>query len=486
MLGYSNFIYRLQRLLSISMRLPFKRIGEPPESAGGDRDGNQRKSPSSYSLSLKQLLLWVGPALMVSIAYMDPGNYGTDLAAGAGYKYTLLWAGWLASGMAMLLQYLSGKLGIASGHHVAELVRQSLGGRRRYVIPYWLAAEAAAAATDLAEYLGTVLGLNILFGIPLIYCAIFGALDVIILLTMMTRRFRLIEQYFAILISILVLGIFYDMFVIGHFDLAQVAYASLVPFAPDNTSLFIAVGMIGATVMPHALFVHSWLSKNKMDLLGTPINGDRAQAASVKEMSNKAPDEPHRAYSEVQKRSTNRLHRNETVIALTIAGVVNAGILLVAIPLYQGNGVNVNLTVQTFVAEMSQIYGPLIGILFALTLLASGLSSSALGTIAGQVIMEGLIGKRLNIWARRIITRAVNVFPTTAAILLGLSPLVLLIYSQVILSLMIPLPMIPLVYYTSKKKFMGELVNKKLTVAFAVATVALILAFNTLLLTTLV
>ncbi|MDE1852245.1 MAG: Nramp family divalent metal transporter [Thaumarchaeota archaeon] len=461
------------------MRLPFRRSLAPRLEEQRDQSG----SPGSLSLSFKQFLLWVGPALMVSIAYMDPGNYGTDLAAGAGYTYALLWAGWLASGMAMLLQYLSGKLGIASGYHLAELVKGSFGGKKRYTIPYWLAAEAAAAATDLAEYLGTVLGLNILFGIPLIYCAVFGALDVIILLTMMTRRFHLIEQYFAILISILVIGIFYDLLVIGHFDLAQVAYGSVVPQAPDSTALFIAVGMIGATVMPHALFVHSWLSKNKMDLLGTPVNG--AKAPSIKDMPNKT-DEIHHTYTREQKHRTNRLHRNETIIALTIAGVVNAGILLVAIPLYQGNGVNVSLTVQTFVAGMSQIYGPAIGVLFALTLLASGLSSSALGTIAGQVIMEGLIGKRLNIWIRRIITRAVNVFPTTIAILLGLSPLVLLIYSQVILSLMIPLPMIPLVYYTSKEKFMGELVNGKFTIALALVTVAMILSFNGLLLTTIV
>jgi manganese transport protein len=483
------------------MRRPFTRVREPSEFPEGEQDckpkmtrleegtsegqvGHPTKKLSgSFPLPLKQFLLWAGPALMVSIAYMDPGNYGTDIAAGAGYRYALLWAGWLASGMAMLLQYLSGKLGIASGRHVAELVRTSLGGKKRYVIPYWLAAEAAAAATDLAEYLGTVLGLNILFGIPLIYCAIFGALDVIVLLTMMTRKFRLIEQYFAVLISILVIGIFYDLLVIGHFDLGQIAYGSVVPLTPDSTALFIAVGMIGATVMPHALFVHSWLSKNKMDLLGTPINGNKA--ASISEMPIQT-GEVHVAYSREQKQGTNRLHRNETIIALTIAGVVNAGILLVAIPLFQGNGVNVNLTVQGFVAGMSAIYGPLIGILFALTLLASGLSSSALGTIAGQVIMEGLIGKHLNIWIRRIITRAVNVFPTTVAILLGLSPLVLLVYSQVILSLMIPLPMIPLVYYTSKKKFMGDLVNKRFTIALALVTVALILSFNGLLLTTLI
>jgi manganese transport protein len=464
------------------MRLPFKRTLAPPEEVPQEEQVGKAKSQRP----LWQFLRWVGPALMVSIAYMDPGNYGTDIAAGAGYKYDLLWAGWLASGMAMLLQYLSGKLGIASSHHLAELVRESLGGKRRYVIPYWLAAEAASAATDLAEYLGTVLGLNILFGIPLIDCAIFGALDVLILMTMMTRRFRLIEQYFAILISILVIGIFYDLLVIGHFDFGQIAFGSVVPLTPDNTALFIAVGMIGATVMPHALFVHSWLSKNKMDLLGTPIVAGKGKAASIKDMTAKATEANHQPHSLEQKHGTNKLHRNETVMALTIAGVVNAGILLVAIPLFQGTGVNVNLTVNGFVAGMSQIYGPAIGILFALTLLASGLSSSALGTIAGQVIMEGLIGKRWNIWIRRLITRFVNVFPTTIAILLGLSPLVLLVYSQVILSLMIPLPMIPLVYYTSKRKFMGELVNRRLTIVLAVGTVALILFFNGLLLTTLI
>jgi manganese transport protein len=418
---------------------------------------------------------------MVSIAYMDPGNYGTDILGGSGYRYSLLWAGWLASGMAMLLQYLSGKLGIASGYSLPELIRTSFKGKKRYVLPYWLAAEAAVAATDLAEYLGTVLGLNILFGIPLLYASIFGALDVILLLMMMNRRFRLIEQYFALLISILVVGIFYNLFVVRP-DLAQAAYGSVVPIAPDNNALFIAVGMIGATVMPHALFVHSWLTKNKMDLLGQRLNG--GPTPSVME-SLRHPDEVHHAHSLTEKLRINGLHRKETILALTIAGFVNAGILLVATPLFQGMGVNVNLTVTSFVVGLGQVYGPLVAVLFALTLLASGLSSSALGTIAGQVIMEGLIGKRWNVWARRIITRCVNVFPTTAAILLGLSPLVLLVYSQVILSLMIPLPMIPLVYYTSKKEHMGTLVNRRATVVLSLVTVGLILAFNFYLLTAL-
>jgi manganese transport protein len=416
---------------------------------------------------------------MVSIAYMDPGNYGTDITAGAGYRYDLLWAGWLASAMAMLLQYLSGKLGIASGYSLPELVRKSFAGKRRYVIPYWLASEAAAAATDLAEYLGTVLGLNILFGIPLIYAAIFGALDVIILLTMMTRRFRLIEQYFALLISILVIGIFYDMAIVGHFDFGQIVYGSVAPLAPDSYAVLVVVGMIGATVMPHALFVHSWLSKNKMDLLGSKMNGESKSDLTGSTLENRV------EHATEYRQRTRKLHRNETILALSAAGVVNAGIVLVATPLFKGMGVNINLTVSSFVTDMSHIYGPLIGVLFALTLLASGLSSSALGTIAGQVIMEGLIGKRWNIWARRIITRIINVFPTTAAILLGLPLFSLLVYSQVILSLMIPLPMIPLVYYTSKRKFMGSLINNRVTIILSLVTVGMILFFNAYLLTTL-
>jgi manganese transport protein len=411
---------------------------------------------------------------MVSIAYMDPGNYGTDIAAGAGFKYDLLWAAWLAGGMAMLLQYLSGKLGIVSGYSLPELVRMSL-VKRRYVIPYWLAAEAAAAATDLAEYLGTVLGLNLLFGVPLLYASIFGALDVILLLAMMGKRFRLIEQYFALLISVLVFGILYNLAVVKP-DLTQTAYHSVVPLASTNAAVLIVVGMIGATVMPHALFVHSWLSKNKMDLIGKRVNEGTLGTSITDSMK----PGNHHPYSNGEIERTRKFHLKETIIALTIASVVNAGILLIAIPLYP----NPNVTVGDFVHGIGLLFGPAIAIVFVLTLLASGLSSSALGTISGQVIMEGLIGKHWNVWARRIVTRFINVFPTTFAILLGLDPLSLLVYSQVILSLMIPLPMIPLVYYTSKKKFMAGFVNRRSTLVLAIITVGLILVFNSFLLYT--
>jgi manganese transport protein len=188
----------------------------------------------------------------------------------------------------------------------------------------------------------------------------------------------------------------------------------------------------------------------------------------------------HHPYSNGEIERTRKFHLKETIIALTIASVVNAGILLIAIPLYP----NPNVTVSDFVHGIGLLFGPAIAIVFVLTLLASGLSSSALGTISGQVIMEGLIGKHWNVWARRIVTRFINVFPTTFAILLGLDPLSLLVYSQVILSLMIPLPMIPLVYYTSKKKFMAGFVNRTSTLVLAIVTVGLILVFNSFLLYT--
>ncbi len=394
---------------------------------------------------------------MVSIAYMDPGNYGTDLASGTAFKYELIWALWMAAGMAMMLQYLSGKLGIASGHSLPELVKQSL-KRNRYVVPYWLGAEASAAATDLAEYLGTVIALNLLFGIPLLYASIFGALDVLIIITMMNRKFKFIEHFFMVLVSILVIGFLYQLVVIKP-DPGQIAYHSVVPGPFITTAILLVVGNIGATVMPHALFVHSWLTKNKMGLTGKKIpgaidgNGD---------------------FSLEVKRKTRRLHMWETIVFLTIAGIVNVGILLVAIPLYP----NQNLTIEAFTRGLGKAFGPIVVVVFLLTLLSSGLTSSTLGTIAGQVIMEDLIGKHWNIWARRIVTRFVNVFPTTFAILLGIDPLSLLVYSQVILSLMLPLPMIPLVYYTSKRKFMGTFVNRKRTTIVALVTVALILAFN--------
>jgi manganese transport protein len=192
---------------------------------------------------------------------MDPGNYGTDIQGGASLNYSLLWVVWLSSGMAMLLQYLSGKLGIATGKSLPELIREKL-KKREFVLPYWISAEVAIAATDLAEYLGTVIALNLLFGIPMIYAAIFGALDVILILAITTHRFRILEQMFILFVSIIGFGYLYEMLIVNP-DPSSILYHSFVPIIANSNALLISVGIIGATVMPHALFVHSWLTRNK-------------------------------------------------------------------------------------------------------------------------------------------------------------------------------------------------------------------------------
>ncbi len=207
--------------------------------------------------------MYTGPALIVSVAYMDPGNFGTAILAGASVGYSLLWVVWLSSGMAMLLQYLLGKLGIATGRSLPEIIREKL-NRKILIIPYWLAAEAAAAATDLAEYLGTVIALNLLFGIPLLYAAIFGALDVILILIAVRNKFRILEQFFVLFVSIIGFGFLYEV-IITKPDLSSILVHSIIPKFVDSEAVLLSVGVIGATVMPHALFLHSWLTSKKID-----------------------------------------------------------------------------------------------------------------------------------------------------------------------------------------------------------------------------
>jgi len=417
---------------------------------------------STLGRSLREFFVYLGPALIVSMAYMDPGNYGTAIQSGALFRNGLVWTVWLASLMAMELQYLSGKLGIATGRSLPEMVRASIQSRYR-VFAYWLAAEAAAAATDLAEYLGTVLALNILFRIPLAIAGLLGAADVLIILAFATRRFRVIEYLFMLFVSVISIGFLYELFVLGP-NLADVAAHTFVPTITQGNISFV-VGIVGATVMPHALFVHSHLAKNKL------------QNGAIEE-----------------KRRVRKLHLYECIFTLSIAALVNVAILVTAsvvlFPSYGAapgcssnlQGCANSLTVPDAASILGALYGPLAATVFAITLLSSGLASSTTGTLAGQAIMEGLLGTKINAYVRRLVTRFINVIPTEAAILLGLSPLSLLVYSQVILSLMIPLPMIPLLYYTAKRSVMGEFVNRKATTAIALLCGGTIIVLNAYLL----
>ena len=400
--------------------------------------------------SLAKFIAFSGPALIVSIGYMDPGNYGTDIQGGASFGYGLLWVVWLASIMAMLLQYLSGKIGIATEHSLPEIIRDKL-QKKIFIIPYWLSAEIVAAATDLAEYLGTVVALNLLFGVPLIYAAIFGAVDVIIILALTSSRLRLLEQMFLLFVSVISFGYFYEIF-IAKPNFSEIVYHSLIPSVANSHALLIAVGVIGATVMPHVVFLHSALTK------------DKAQGKSLEE-----------------RKKMRKLHLVETIILLSIAGMINAAIMIMAANAFYPENSQIQSISEAY-KTLVPLFGVAAGVIFLITLLSSGIASSVAGTLAGQVIMEGLLGRKVNVWLRRIVTRFVNVIPTTIAIFLGFDPLHILVYSQVILSLLIPLPIIPLVILTKNKKLMGEFVNRKITTIVASVFVGIILAFNSYLL----
>jgi manganese transport protein len=379
---------------------------------------------------------------------MDPGNYGTDISGGASFGYSMLWVVWLAGIMAMLLQYLSGKLGIATGYSLPELMRLHL-RRPAYILSYWFAAEVATVMTDLAEFLGTVIALNLLFGIPLLYGTFFSVLDVVLVMGLTGGKVRPLEHFFMLLISTIGIGYVFEIFITGP-SLVPLLVGSVIPNLASTDRVLIAVGVVGATVMPHAIFVHSALSNDKIT-------------------------EP----SMEKKRQTMRLHRAESVIMFTFAGLVNAAIMVMAAAAFGSRGLNV-ATIQDAYVTLEPLFGRAAAVVFGITLLASGLSSSTTATIAGQAIMEGMLGRKMNLWARRIITRLINTIPTTIAILAGIEPILILVYSQVGLSLLLPLPLLPLLILTRDKKLMGTFVNRRITTILATVFVGTIILLNAL------
>lgn len=388
----------------------------------------------------------MGSGLIVSVAYIDPGNWGTNISGGATYHYDLLWVIWMASGMAMLFQYLSGKIGIA-GYSLPELIKVKFKNKTAIII-YWLCAEAAILATDMAEFLGIVVGLNLLFGIPLLWGTYIAIIDVLLLLILTRKRFRTLEQAFIGFVGIIGLAFVYELF-LAKPDFSLIAIHSISPILTKESAL-IAVGIIGATVMPHALFVHSWLIKNKIIAAGDFFKN---------------------------KQETLRFHLIDNIVSLSLAGVINAAMLIMAAAAFYEKGQPIETLAEAY-KTLIPLFGNLAATVFAVALLSAGISSSVTGTLAGQSIMDGLIGFKLPIWVRRVITRFINIIPLTVALLLGIDPLNILVYSQVILSLMIPLPLIPIIIFTADKKIMGNLVNKKITTVMAVFLGLVILMFN--------
>jgi manganese transport protein len=392
-----------------------------------------------------------GPAVIASVAYMDPGNFGTDISGGASYGYVLLWAVVLANVMAMLLQYLSGKLGIATGMSLAAIMREKLKVRWR-IIPYWLASETFAVATDLAEFLGVTSAVHLLFGVPLLISVWISALDVILIYGLAGKRFRHIELFITSLVSTMSLGYLYEILTTQP-NLSQLAYHSFVPTLASADQVFIVVGVVGATVMPHALVAHSWLTKNKL-------------------VSNE----------DSERKQLLRYHTWDTLINFTNASLVNMAIMAMAGAAFYFHGFTNVATIDDAYITLTPLFGTVASCVFAVTLFASGWSSSTMSVMAGQVIFEDLIHTNFNPWARRIIIRILNVVPTSIAISLGYDPLTLLVYSQVVLSMLIPLPLIPLIAFTGDKKMMRHFVNRRITTVLALISAIIIIGLNAYLL----
>ncbi|MEW2190013.1 Nramp family divalent metal transporter [Streptomyces microflavus] len=383
-----------------------------------------------------------GPAFIVSMAYVDPGNFATNTAAGASYGYLLLWVIVVANVVAMFVQYLSAKLGMATGRSLPELCRETCG--RPLTLFLWGQAEIVAIATDLAELIGGAVALNLLFGIPLIPGALITAAVSILLLTLAPQGRHRFEMVLAGMLLIILGGFLYQAVAAGP---SHEAAAGLVPGFAGTESLLLATGIVGATVMPHVIYLHSALARS--------TDHDPAR----------------------QGRALRRTRR-EIVIALSFAGLANMTMLVVAAAVFHRDGHTGTDTLYEAYQGLGSLLGPTAAMAFAVALLAAGLASSSVGTYAGQIIMEGFLRRRIPL----VLRRAATLLPATVILLAGMEPTRALILSQAALSFCIPFALVPLIIFTSSRKFMGPLVNRRRTTVTAGAAVVLISGLNVFLL----
>ncbi|MGH3877760.1 MAG: Nramp family divalent metal transporter [Actinophytocola sp.] len=386
-----------------------------------------------------------GPAIVASIAYIDPGNFATNLTAGAQFGYTLVWVIVAANAMAILVQYLSAKLGLATGRDLPELCREYMS--RPVAIGLWIQAELVAMATDLAEFVGAAIGLNLLFGVPMAVAGLITGVIAFGLLALEQRGYRRFELAIAGLFGIVFLGFAYNVIWVGA-DSTAVA-AGLVPSFAGTDSVLLAVGIIGATVMPHVIYLHSALTKNRA-----------------------------RWHDEPSRRRVLRSQRIDVAIALGAAGVTNLMILILAASLlHDSGGVGSADPIEFTHSELGRVVGGGAALAFAAALLASGLSSSSVGTYAGQVVMQGFIRRRVPLLLRRGIT----MLPALVVLALELPATQVLVISQVTLSFGIPFALVPLLLLTRRKDLMGVFVNRRVTTTTAACCAALIIGLNTFL-----
>jgi manganese transport protein len=391
---------------------------------------------------LARLLPFLGPAFIASVAYMDPGNFATNIQGGAQFGYTLLWVIVASNLMAMLIQTLSAKLGIASGENLAQHCRNQFS--RPVVIGMWVLMEIVAMATDLAEFLGAAVGFNLLLGIPLWLAGLLTAIATFLILGLERYGFRPLEAVITSLVGVISISYLVET-ILDRPDLQSIVYYSFVPHFSGSQSIVLAAGILGATVMPHAIFLHSALTQGRIVV--------------------KDPKQMRRLF---------RFEILDVFIAMGMASLINAAMLIMSASAFYNQGFTGVATLQEAHKTLEPLLGSAASLFFAISLLASGLSSASVGTMAGQVIMQGFLRKDIPVWIRRLVTMV----PSLIVIMIGLDPTQTLVISQVMLSFGLPFAIIPLIMFTSRADIMGVLVNRRLTVIIAWLIAIIIVALN--------
>ncbi len=392
--------------------------------------------------ALRRLLPFLGPAFIASVAYMDPGNFATNIQGGAQFGYLLLWVIVASNLIAMLVQTLSAKLGIASGKNLAEHCRERL--PRPLVILMWVQAELVAMATDLAEFLGAALGFSLLLGIPLWIGGILTGVATFLILSLERFGFRPLEAVITAMVGVIAVSYLVET-VLDKPALGAVLSNAFVPRLAGPESIVLAAGILGATVMPHAIYLHSALTQKRI-VVRDPVK-------------------------------LRRLFRFELIdvaIAMGIAGLINMAMLIMAASTFHSQGLSSVGSIEEAHKTLEPLLGKAASWVFAVSLLASGLSSASVGTMAGQVIMQGFLRRGIPAWIRRLATMV----PSIVVIAIGLDPTRTLVVSQVVLSFGLPFAIIPLVMFTQRRDLMGVLVNRRLTTVAAGLAAALVVALN--------
>jgi manganese transport protein len=395
---------------------------------------------------LWKILPFLGPAFVASVAYIDPGNFATNIQGGAQFGYQLVWVVLASNLMAMLVQVLSAKLGIATGRNLAEMCRDQF--PRPVVWGMWILMEIVAMATDLAEFLGAAIGFNLLLGIPLMPAAFLTGAVTLVILALERRGFRPLEAVITSLVGVIAISYLVET-ILDRPAWPAIAHSTLHPALGGSEAVVLAVGILGATVMPHVIFLHSSLTQGRI--------------------VTKNPDQARRLF---------RFELLDVGVAMTLAGLVNAAMLVMAASTFWAHGLSKIATIEEAHRTLMPLLGGASAVVFAVSLLASGLSSSTVGTMAGQVIMQGFLHRQISIWIRRIVT----MIPAIAAIAIGLDPTRTLVISQVVLSFGIPFALIPLVLFTRRRDLMGSLANMRVTTAAAALVAGLIVGLNIFLL----